>query len=573
MEIIKKIFRKPSGQKAKSLKTLALFLGAVLVINVAASFLFFRLDLTSDKRFTLSQVTKDKLKGVKDVVYVKVYLDGDMPIAFKKMKRSVKEMLDEFAAYSGGNVQYEFVNPAAESGKKQNALYEDLYKKGLRPVNVQEKNAEGGINQRTLFPGAIVSYNGYEIGINLLTSNSRVTPEESINIGAQNLEYNLVSAIDMIMKKELPKIAFIQGHDELDAMHAQGALQVLSERFNIDSVSIRGRMGALDGFSAAIIAKPLKKWSEADKLVLDQYIMHGGKVAWFIDAITVNDDSLASGEVTFGLVNEHNLDDQLFKYGVRINPTVLQDAQSVLIPVNMAVPGAQPQFVPSPWYYYPLLNAPNDNIITKNLNVVYSKYPSSIDTVGVGHNIKKTVLLSTSQYAREIQAPVMISLAQVTRKFKPGDFNRAWAPVAMLLEGQFASAFQNRMVPGVVGDGKPLVNRSKPTKMVVVADGDIIRNDVQRSASGVMPYPLGFDKYMNQQFGNKDFLLNAISYLNDDTGLMQIRNRELVVRMLDKNKIYTQRTMWVFINTAIPLLLLIAFSIVFIWLRKRKYAR
>ncbi|WP_320052769.1 gliding motility-associated ABC transporter substrate-binding protein GldG [uncultured Acetobacteroides sp.] len=573
MEIIKKIFKKPSGQKAKSLKTLALFLGAVLVVNVAASFLFFRLDLTSDKRFTLSQVTKDKLKGVKDVVYVKVYLDGDMPIAFKKMKRSVKEMLDEFAAYSGGNVQYEFVNPAAESGKKQNALYEDLYKKGLRPVNVQEKNAEGGINQRTLFPGAIVSYNGYEIGINLLTSNSRVTPEESINIGAQNLEYNLVSAIDMIMKKELPKIAFIQGHDELDAMHAQGALQLLSERFNIDSISIRGRMGALDGFSTAIIAKPLKKWSEADKLVLDQYIMHGGKVAWFIDAITVNDDSLASGEVTFGLVNEHNLDDQLFKYGVRINPTVLQDAQSVLIPVNMAVPGAQPQFVPSPWYYYPLLNAPNDNIITKNLNVVYSKYPSSIDTVGVGHNIKKTVLLSTSQYAREIQAPVMVSLAQVTRKFKPGDFNRAWAPVAMLLEGQFASAFQNRMIPGVVGDGKPLVNRSKPTKMVVVADGDIIRNDVQRSASGVMPYPLGFDKYMNQQFGNKDFLLNAISYLNDDTGLMQIRNRELVVRMLDKNKIYTQRTMWVFINTAIPLLLLVAFSIVFIWLRKRKYAR
>lgn len=573
MEIIKKIFKKPSGQKAKSLKTLALFLGAVLVINVAASFLFFRLDLTSDNRFTLSKVTKDKLKGVKDMVYVKVYLDGDMPIAFKKMKRSIKEMLDEFAAYSGGNVQYEFVNPAAESGKKQNALYEELYKKGLRPVNVQEKNAEGGINQRTLFPGAIVSYNGYEIGINLLTSNSRVSPEESITIGEQNLEYNLVSAIDMIMKKVLPKIAFIQGHDELDAMHAQGALQVLSERFNIDSISIRGRMGALDGFSTAIIAKPLKKWSEADKLVLDQYIMHGGKVAWFIDAITVNDDSLTSGEVSFGLINEHNLDDQLFKYGVRINPTVLQDAQSVLIPVNMAVPGAQPQFVPSPWYYYPLLNAPNDNIITKNLNVVYSKYPSSIDTVGVGHNIKKTVLLSTSQYAREVQAPVMVSLAQVTRKFKPGDFNRAWAPVAMLLEGQFTSAFQNRMVPGVVSDGKPLVNRSKPTKIVVVADGDIIRNDVQRSASGVMPYPLGFDKYMNQQFGNKDFLLNAISYLNDDTGLMQIRNRELVVRMLDKNKIYTQRTMWVFINTAIPLLLLIAFSIVFIWLRKRKYAR
>lgn len=570
---MKKLFSKPTGQRAKSLKTLALFLGAVLVINVAASFLFFRLDLTSDKRFTLSKITKSKLNDVKDVVYVKVYLDGDMPIAFKKMKRSIKEMLDEFAAYSDGNVQYVFINPSSEKGKKQNALYEELYRKGLRPVNVQENNAEGGINQRTLFPGAIVSYNGYEIGVNLITNNSRVSPEEAINIGVQNLEYNFMSAIDMIMKKELPKIAFIQGHNELDAMHAQGALQVLSERFNIDSVSIRGRMNALDGFTTAIIAKPLKAWSEADKLVLDQYIMRGGKVAWFIDAVTVNDDSLATGEVTFGLINEHNLDDQLFKYGVRINPTVVQDAQSVLIPVNMAVPGAQPQFVPSPWYYCPLLNAPSDNLITKNLNVISSRYPSSIDTVGVGHDIKKTVLLSTSQYAREIQAPVMISLAQVTKKFKSGDFNRAWAPVAMLLEGSFPSAFQNRTVQGVVSDGKPLVNRSKPTKMVVVADGDIIRNDVARRADGVMPFPLGFDKYMNQQFGNKDFLLNAICYLNDDTGMMQIRNREMVIRMLDKNKIFTQRTFWVILNTAIPLVLLVAFSIVFIWLRKRRYAR
>lgn len=570
---MKKLFSKPTGQKAKSLKALALFLGAILAINVVASFVFFRLDLTSDKRFTLSTVTKTKLKEVKDIVYVKVYLDGDMPIAFKKMKRSIKEMLDEFTAYSGGNVQYEFVNPTAQEGKKLSALYEDLYKKGLRPVNIQENNADGGMNQRTLFPGAVISFNGCEIGVNFITSNSRVSPDESIGIALQNLEYNFISAIDLLTKKTLPKIAFIQGHDEIDALHAQGALQTLSEHFNIDSVTIRGRMGALDSFSTTIIAKPLKAWSEADKMVLDQYIMNGGKVAWFVDAITVNDDSLATGEVSFGLVNQHNLDDQLFKYGVRINPTVLQDAQSVLIPVNMAVPGAQPQFVPSPWYYYPLLNAPSDNLITKNLNVIMSKYPSSIDTVGVGHDIKKTVLLSTSQYAREVQAPVMVSLSQVTKKFKPGDFNRAWAPVAILLEGQFPSAFQHRVAKGITPNGKPAVDRSKPTKMVVVADGDIIRNDVSRQASGVVPYPLGFDKYMNQQFGNKDFLLNVISYLNDDTGLMQIRNRELVIRMLDKNKIYTQRNLWVVLNTAIPLLLLVVFSIVFIWLRKRKYAR
>lgn len=566
-------FRIKDVRRAKSLKSLGLFLVAVVAINIAASFLFFRLDLTSDKRYTLSKPTKQMLAGIKDIVYVKVYLDGDMPIAFKKMKRSIREMLDEFQAYSHGNVQFEFINPAAEGGDKRSTLIASLYEKGLRPVNIQENNADGGMNQRTLFPGAIVLYNGFEIGVNLLTNNSRVSPEESLNIGLQNLEYNLVSAIDKLTKTKLPKIGFIQGHGELDAMHAQGALQTLAEYFNLDSITIAGRMNVLDTFQTVIVAKPTRAWSEADKLVLDQYIMKGGKVAWFVDEVTVNDDSLATGDVTFGLVNEHNLDDQLFRYGVRINPSVLQDAQSVLVPVNMAAPGAQPQFVPSPWYYYPLLNAPNDNIITKNLNVIMSKYPSSIDTVGVGHDVKKTVLLATSQYSRETLAPTMVSLSQVTRKFQPRDFNRPWAPVAVLLEGQFPSPFQNRMVTGVVGSTSSIIGKSRPTKMVVVADGDIIRNDVVRNANGVHPYPLGFDRYMNQQFGNKDFLLNVISYLNDDTGLMQIRNRELVIRLLDKNKIYTQRGKWIIINTVIPLLMLIAFGGAFIWLRKRRYAR
>lgn len=559
--------------KAESLKKLMLFVLALILINIAASYIFFRVDLTSDKRYTLSKQTKTMLKGVKDIVYVRVYLDGDMPIAFKKMKREIKEMLDEFKAYSHSNIQYEFINPNTIAGGRKNALVESLYKKGLRPVNIQENNTEGGINQRTLFPGAIISYNGLEIGVNLLISNSGVSPDESINVGLQNLEYNFISAIDKLTKERLPSVAFIQGHGELDAMHAQGALATLSEYFNIDSVTINGRMGALDTFRTVIVAKPLKAWSEADKLVLDQYIMKGGKVAWFIDQVVVNEDSLSTGEVSFGLINEHNLDDQLFRYGVRINPTVLQDAQSVLIPVNMAAPGGQPQFVPSPWYYFPLLSPPNDNIITKNLNVVMSKYPSSIDTVGVGHDVKKTVLLATSQYSRENQSPVMVGLSQVTRKFSPNDFNRPWAPVAILLEGSFSSPFQNRIIKGVVGDMHALTGKSKPTKMVVVADGDIIRNEVSRNASGVHPYPLGFDRYMNQQFGNKDFLLNVVSYLNDDTGLMQIRNRELVVRMLDKNKMFAQRTRWIVLNTVTPLLMLTLFCAIFIWLRKRKYTR
>lgn len=554
------------------MRRFAIFAAIVIAANVAASFLSFRIDLTSDSRYTLSKPTKALLKQLDDIVYVKVYLDGDMPIAFKKMRKSIKEQLDEFANYSHKNVQYEFVNPSAEKGDKQKMLFEDIYKKGLRPLNVQENEQDGGINQRTLFPGAVIAYKGYEIGVNFMSNNPSLSPEETINVGLQNLEYNLISAIEKLTMEKLPKIAFIQGHGELDALQLQGALSVLSEYFDIDSLTINGRQNALDSFSTAIIAKPMKPWNEADKLALDQYIMKGGKVAWFIDPVVVNEDSLSTGEMTFGLVNSINLDDQLFHYGVRINPTVLQDAQSVLIPVNMAAPNTAPNFVPSPWYYFPLLTPSNTNIITKNINLVKSQYPGSIDTVGARKHIRKTVLLTTSQYTHEVQAPLMIGLSQVTRKFEQHDFNREYAPVAMLLEGQFPSAFQNRMISGF-SSASDVRKLSAPTKMAVIADGDIVRSDFSRRANGVQTMPLGYDRYMNQQFGNRDFLLNVVSYLNDNTGLMQIRNRELVIRMLDKSKIYTERNKWIAINAVLPLVLLASFGCLFIFLRKRKYTR
>lgn len=570
---MKKILPSLNSQQGKSLRGFAIFIAAIVAVNILASFLFFRFDLTSDNRFTLSKPTKSMLKRVNDIVYIKVYLDGDMPIAFKKMRRSTKELLDEFASYSRGNVKYEFVNPTAEKGKKREALIEELYQKGLRPINIQENDADGGMSQRTLFPGAVISYNGYEIGVNFMTNNPSLTPDETINVALQNMEYNLISGIDKLTKEKLPKVAFIQGHGELDAIQLNGAISALAEYFNVDSVTLNGRMNVLDTFATAIIAKPTKAWSEADKLVLDQYIMGGGKVAWFVDPVVVNEDSLSTGEMTFGLINELNLDDQLFRYGVRLNPNVLQDAQSILIPVNMAAPGGQPQFVPSPWYYFPLLSAPNQNIIAKNINLVKSKYPSSIDTLGGVGDLRKTVLLSTSHYTREVQAPLMIGLSQVTRKFEPQDFNRSFAPVAVLLEGKFQSAFKNRMVSGIVPGFNQARQESKPTKMVVVADGDIIRNDVIRRANGFQPLPLGFDRYMNQQFGNKDFVLNVVSYLNDDIGLMQIRNREMIIRLLDKNKIFTQRSFWIAINTVIPLAFLALIGGGFVYFRKRRYTR
>lgn len=562
-------------QYGNSYKNLFRFILPVLIIILIvyiSSFMMLRIDLTSEKRYTLSQVTKNILKNLDDVVYVKVYLDGDLNIPFKKFQRNIRETLNEFKVYGKKNIEYEFINPAAESDERiRNDVFTELFDKGLQPTNILSKDKEGATSEKIIFPGAVIVYRGIELAVNLLKNNPGFSSEENINNSVQTIEYELISKIRSLVSKEVEAIVFIEGHGELDEDQTRDITIDLANYFRVDRGEILGRPGILDRYKAIIIAKPTQKFSEADKFVIDQYIMNGGKVLWFIDAVNVSLDSLINGS-TMALINDLNVDDLLFRYGLRINPDLVQDIQCNIIPVNMALAGNPAKFVPAPWPYYPLLSAPTTHPVTRSLNLVETKFVNSIDTIEARKQIKKTVLLKTSPYSRTLVAPVMIRLEEIKTPPEKSLFSSNGIPVAVLLEGIFESAFKHRMIDEYFQQGLPsFKEESVPNKMMVVADGDIIRNEVRNTARGTMIMPLGIDKYTNQIFGNKDFIVNAVNYLTDQEGLIQLRTKEYRLRLLDRSKIKEQRLRWQLINSILPVLLVIVSGILFNYFRKQKY--
>lgn len=565
---------KNKNLKYQSISRFVFVLVIIILVNYISSFVFFRLDLTAEKRYSLSDVTKEELKNLDDIFYIKVYLEGDLPIGFQRLNKAIKEMLDEFRAYAGDNIQYEFINPSAEENEEiRNKLFMELYNKGLQPTNIEAEDNEGGKSEKIAFPGALVVYNNIEFPLNLLKNNPGLPAEINLNNSIQSLEYEFMKAIMNLNTKNIPKIAFLEGQGELDELQVGDITRELANYYQVDRGVVSGKMDILDGYKAVIVAKPMEKFSEEDKLVLDQYIMNGGKVLWCIDAVNVNTDSLARG-VTFGFANSVNLDDMFFKYGVRVNPDIVKDFQCAILPVNVSLAGDPPKFVPAQWVYFPLIYPWDDNPITKNVNMVKLEFPSSIDTVGSNSKVKKHFLLTTSVSSKIVNVPVMISLDEIKTPPRQETFNNSYQNVAVLLEGEFESVFKNRMVDDIIkGSAKGFKSTSLPTRMVVISDGDIIKNEVQNSAQGLQIVPLGYDRYSRQTFGNKEFLLNVINYLTDEIGLMDLRGREFKLRLLNRAKIKGNETHWRLINTMVPVLIILLFGILYNSLRKRKYSK
>jgi len=579
------------SRRSRAIAYFTALVAALLLLNYVSQFYFFRIDLTSDRRYTLLDASKQVMRELDDNVLVQVFLDGDMPAEMKKLRATIKETLDELKVYSRTHLQYEFVNIAEMVAPSElNIAYTELREYGLSPVAIQEHAADGSRSERILFPGAIISHarttpEGVEMrdaAVNFLQDNATTEANsgESLLIAEQNVETALVSAIARIVKRELPRIAFVDGHGELDEYECGDISKELASAAHLDRVTINGQMNALDDYAVVIIAKPMQQWPDEDKIVVDQYLMNGGRVAWFVDAVDVHHDSLARGENTFALACRHELDDQLFKYGVRINPNVVSDLMCAFLPVNIAPPGQTADFKLAPWTYYPLLIPPTTHAITRGLNLIESKYPSTIDTVGnrkLGEakqgSVHKYILLHSSENSRTQTVPALITLSQSKQRPDPEAYQQAHLPVAVLLEGQFRSAYTNRPLDNY-NRRQPFTfkEHSDTTKMIIVADGDIIRNDVVRRADGTRIYPLGFNRYMQQQFGNRDFVKNCIYYLLDDDDTMQIRRREWTLRLLDRTKIFPQRTRRIALNTAVPIIVTLLAGAVFIGLRKRKYA-
>jgi ABC-2 type transport system permease protein len=562
--------------KKQQLARLFFLIGSLVLINFVSNIVFMRIDLTADKRYTLSPATIEVLEEADDIIHIRVYLDGDLPVGFRRMRTAVREMLDEFRVVAKMKIHYEFIDPSdIEDSGMRDEFYRQLYDKGLRPTNIEITESGGGRSQKMIFPGALVTYKGMEMPVNLLKNNPALHADQNLNNSIQGLEYEFVSSFHSVLYPETKKVAFLEGHGELDEMLVAGVTDAMARYYDIFRGSINENdLRSLDDYQALIIAKPQTPFSETQKYIIDQYIMNGGRVMWFIDPVAIDLDSLTYASEAIALARDINIDDLLFRYGVRVNPNLVMDINCLLIPVNVALAEEQARFVPAPWYFSPLLEGNEGHPVTRGLNYVLAEFASVIDTVETSAEISRSVLLRTSGATRVLNAPLMVSLEMAQMQPDRRNFNLSNQPVAVMLEGKFNSAFANRMVSGIIGrEDNSFRETGDPTRMLVVSDGDIIRNDVSVSGGVPEPLPLGYDRYSRQTYGNQEFVMNALNYLLDETGLMELRTRELQLRLLDRSRVREQKTRWQLINMMVPLLFVIIIGLFYNHIRKRYFAK
>lgn len=556
----------------------------VLSVNVIDHFIYARLDLTSEKRYTLSDSTKLMLKAIDEPLLYRVYLDGDMPADFKRLQNETKEMLNQLRAYNR-NVSYEFVNPNNfGSDEERRVFFRKLSEKGIQPAQVQMKG-DNGVTNLMLLPAADVFYKGRETTVQLLQNQQYVGQADLLNNSIQNLEYALTSPVRSMSQGIKQSIGFLQGQGELSGGVLYDIQRALQEFYSLDYVTIDGQIQSLTShrknskdstyrfsnkFDLLIVAKPTETFSEKDLFILDQYIMYGGKVLWLIDPLNAEIDSLATHGQMLATRYPLGLDEMLFNYGVRVNPNVLMDIRCRPIPLPVSIVGDKPQYRFCPWYYFPEIVPLSEHPIVRNLDLIKTDFVSSIDLID--NDIKKTILLTTSEYTRVKNAPAIIDMNDARMEPDQRLYNKSHLPVAVLLEGEFKSTWRNRLTPELMEqDAIGYREVSDPTKMIVISDGDIIKN--RFDAEKEIIYPVGYDSYTRTLYANKELILNAVNYLVGDKGLMDSRSRNITLRKLDENKTHERRSFYQVINIIVPLLLLGAAAAVITIVRKKKYCK
>jgi gliding-associated putative ABC transporter substrate-binding component GldG len=543
----------------------------LLIVNVLANQYFLRWDLTEEGRYSISPATKNILQNLDQEVYIKVYLEGDFPPGFKRLQKTVQETLDEFKIYGGTKLKFRFIDPSLQGkdAKDQQNFYKELVQKGIQPTNLFAKEGDKKV-EKLVFPGALLYYKDYEVPVMLFkTIDQRVlgqsapSPEQILNQSVENVEYNLISAIRQLTQKNRKRVGFIEGHGELDDLEKDDIVKELQKYYDVFKIDLP-KSELIEGVDAVIMAKPDSAISEADKYKIDQFIMRGGRALFFLDVVGVYMDSVLRDKGSFTFPIEHNMLDMMFKFGVRINANLVKDLNSGVIPMVVGNMGNQQQIKPIPWQYYPLLNTFNRHPIVKNLGAVQTKFISSIDTVKAA-GIRKTPLVFSSKYAKVAATPLLVSFNEARKQPNPQEYNQGPLPVAYLLEGEFNSTFKSRSM------SKDFVAKSKPTKIIVCSDGDVLRNDISRKTGKAIP--LGFDAVFQTTFSNKDFIVNAVDYLIDDQGVISARTKEVTLRPLDKLKLQNERTFWQAFNMAAPLVFILIFGLLFSFLRKRAYGK
>ena len=549
--------------------------GVLILSGIISDATFTRFDFTAEKRFTISPVSRNLMDSLKAPVRVVVYLKGDnFSSSMKRLQRATHDMLADLQAYSHEKLQFTFIDPLAYikalPDSDQKAEYDSLQAKGVtaEPRSIKTDN---GVTQMLIFPEALIEFKGKYIAVNLLQSRIGLSDEDVYNNSIQNLEYAFSSAIKKVTSGGKPLIGFTEGHRELTDLQLNDAMKSLSDGYDVGRINLKTiPFDVLMKIKLLVVPKPGTKFTELEKFKIDQYVMRGGRVLWAINQVNAELDSLRNhGGEEMSFPKDLNLDDQLFGYGVRINYDLIVDMRCAQIPVSAGNIGGQAQIQMVPWLYDPIFIPTSKNPIVKNLDGVRGGFVSTIDTLAI-KNVKKTILLSSSPYNKKLNAPHIISLQAIEQEPNPKDFQGTPKIVAVLLEGKFKSDFLNRPAPDSLPEKVNIIPQSKPTKMIVMSDGNVFKNQVGADGS---PYPLGYDRYTQQTFGNKNLLLNIADYMTDDSGLIALRAKEVQIRLLDRARIRSEKVYWQLLNNILPLALLLTFAIFQHYIRRRKYAR
>ncbi len=546
-----------------------ILLGIVILINVIASFFYGTLDLTEDKRYTLTDATKSSLESLEDIIYVRVLMDGDFVAGFKRLQTSTEEMLQDFQSVSP-YIEYDFIDPLVGNNEEKNKTIEQLAEQGLTPTNLRVPDGDK-VTEKLIYPYAIFNYHKTSFVVNLLEPDVPGTNKDIIlNNSVSLLEYKFANAIQKLLLGIKKDIIFTDGHGELNAQQTSDLETSLRPFYNTGRIDLDTVTGITQDLDLLVVAKPKTAFSEKDKFKIDQYVMNGGKVLWMLDRLNTSLDSISLSGNYIPLDLPLELDELLFKYGARIQSNMVLDLECSRIP--MFIDANQQEMFP--WYYHPLIAPTSQHPIVKNLDRINLKFPSTIDTLKTKTNVKKTVLLSSSQYSRIQRVPTRLNFEILRYEPEVDLFNKGPQPVALLLEGTFPSLYENRLESGMkemLQDiGAPFREKSVDTRMIVVSDGDFAKSLYNNNTQEVSE--IGFNKWERRVYkGNKDFIINAIEYLIDNNGILNARSKEVKLRMLDKYRAKAERTKWQLVNIILPLVFLLLFGLVFNFWRKRKY--
>ena len=534
-----------------------------------------RWDMTDDKHYSLSDASKNLLRGTDTPIEVQLLLGGDLNAGFRRLKKATEETIEEMGVYGKLKIKnYELQSISSDS----------LTAMGLRPIVIHEREQNGKTAQTTVYPYALMTYKGKRAVVTLLKNTRGLSGEENLNASIEQLEFAFMEALQLLQQTETPRIAILEGHDEPDEAHTYDLMSALSKYFAVDRGQIDERplrsktkdrdevaqrpinIHILDGYKAVLIIDPHRAFSEQEKFVIDQYIMRGGTVLWAVNGVQFSEKVLQSEGFTPIIALDLGLTEMFFKYGVRVNPSLVQDIQCLPIPVDVSNDPQQPNFQPVPWTYAPLLLTSQGSPITRNMGQVMSTFVSPIDAVGGEDGIEKRILLATSTASRVTATPGEVNLNDMNPDMN--QFVYQYVPIAVSMEGKFASAFAHRMIPEGIQSDEAIRKQSAKTRQIVIGSGSILMNETQKG----QVLPMGYDRYSGMQFSNRDFITNAVLWLTDSEGLIGLREKNVVLRLLNDKRAHEKRTEVQLISTISPVAILLLIAGIVYIIRRRKYA-